>query len=34
VITTGGEGEGEKVNLKVCVAGELKPGLQRERQEH
>jgi hypothetical protein len=29
---TGGEGEEvEKVNLKICLAGELNPGLQRER---
>jgi hypothetical protein len=29
---TGGEGEeGEKVNLKICLARELNPGLQRER---
>jgi hypothetical protein len=28
VIVTGGEGEeGEKVNLKICLAGELNPGL-------
>ena len=34
-IATGGEEEeGEKVNLKICLAGELNPGLQRERQEH
>ena len=26
--------EGEKVRLKNCLAGELNPGLQRERQEH
>ena len=35
VIATGGEGEeGEKVNLKTCLAGESNPGLQRERREH
>ena len=35
VIATGGEGEqGEKVNLKICLAVELNPGLQRERREH
>ena len=29
VIVTGGEGkEGEKVNLKICLARELNPGLQ------
>ena len=34
MILTGGEGEvGEKVNLKICLAGELNPGLQRERQD-
>ena len=34
LIGTGGEGEeGEKVNLKICLAGELNPGLQRERRE-
>ena len=32
MIATGGEGE--KVNLKNCLAGELNPGLQREKQEH
>ena len=32
MIVTGGEGEeGEKVNLKICLAGELNPGLQCER---
>ena len=31
MIATGGEGEeGEKVNLKICLAGELNPGLQKE----
>ena len=35
VIATGGEGEeGEKVDLKICLAGELNSGLQRERREH
>jgi hypothetical protein len=35
VIATGGEAEeGEKVNLKIGLAGKLNPGLQRERQEH
>ena len=35
VIMTGGEGEeGEKVNLKYCLARELNPGLQYERREH
>ena len=35
VIATAGEGEeGEKGNLKICLAGELNLGLQRERQEH
>ena len=35
MIATGGEGEeGEKVSLKICLAGELNPGLQRERREH
>ena len=35
MIVTGGEGEeGEKVNLKISLAGELNLGLQRERQEH
>jgi hypothetical protein len=35
VIATGGEGEaGEKVNLKICLVGELNPGLQHERREH
>ena len=35
MISTGGEGEErEKVNLKIFQAGELNPGLQRERQEH
>ena len=34
MIATGGEGEeGEKVNLKICLARELNPGLQRERPE-
>ena len=34
LIVTGGEGEeGEKVNLKIYLAGELNLGLQRERQE-
>ena len=34
MISTGGEGEeGEKVNLKICLARELNPGLQRERRE-
>ena len=34
-MATGGEGEeGEKGNLKICLAGELNPGLQRERREH
>ena len=27
-------GEGEKVNLMICLARELNPGLQRERREH
>ena len=35
VIATGGEGEegeeGEKVDLKICLSGELNPSLQRER---
>ena len=32
MIATGGEGEeGEKVNLKICLAGELDPGLQYEK---
>ena len=32
MIATGGEGEeGEKVNMKICLARELNPGLQRER---
>ena len=31
VITTGGEGE--KVNLKICLAGELKLGLKRKRRK-
>jgi hypothetical protein len=32
---TGEEGEeGEKVNLKICLARELNPGLLRERREH
>ena len=35
VNVTGGEGEeGEKVNLKICLAGELNLGLQHEKQEH
>ena len=35
MIGTGGEGEErEKVILKICPAGELNPGLQRERPEH
>ena len=35
MIATGGEGdEGEKVNLKICIAEELNPGLQRERRDH
>ena len=35
VIATGGEGEeGEKVNLKSCLARDLNPSLQHERQEH
>ena len=35
VIATGGEEEeGEKVGLKICLAGELDPGLQRDRREH
>ena len=35
VIATGGEGEeGEIVKVKICLAGELNPGLQRERREH
>ena len=34
MIATGGEGEeGEKVNLKISLAGELNPGLQLERRE-
>ena len=34
MIATGGEGEeGEKVDLKICLARELNPGLQRERRE-
>ena len=34
-VATGGEGEeGEKADLKVCLAGELNPGLQHERREH
>ena len=33
MIATGGEGEeGEKVNLKICLAGELNLSLQRERE--
>ena len=32
MIATDREGEeGEKVNLKICLAGELNPGLQCER---
>ena len=32
MIATGGEGkEGEKVDLKICPARVLNPGLQRER---
>ena len=35
MIGTVGEGEeGEKVSLKICLAGELNPGLQHERREH
>ena len=34
VLVIGTGGEGEKVNLKNCLAGELNPGLQRERREH
>jgi hypothetical protein len=35
VIATGGEGEeGEKDSLKICLAGELNLGLQREKREH
>jgi hypothetical protein len=31
VIATGGEGEeGEKVNLKICLARELNPGVKGE----
>ena len=31
MIATGGEGkDGEKVNLKICLAGELNPDLQHE----
>ena len=31
MIATGGEGEeGENVNLKICLAGEMNLGLQRE----
>ena len=33
VIAAGGE-EGEKVDLKICLARELNLGLQRERREH
>ena len=33
VIATGGE-EGEQVDLKICLAGELNLGLQHERREH
>ena len=32
-MTGGEEDEGEKVNLKICLAGELNPGLQLERRE-
>jgi hypothetical protein len=35
VIAAGGEGyEGKKVNLKISIAWELNPDLQRERREH
>ena len=35
MIPTGEEGEGgENVILKICLAGELNSGLQRERREH
>jgi hypothetical protein len=35
VIAKGGEGEeGEKVDLKIYLAGELNPGVQRKRREH
>jgi hypothetical protein len=35
VIATGGEGEeGEKIDLKICLARELNLGLQHERREH
>ena len=35
MIGTGEEGEEEeKVNLKICLAGELNLGLQHERWEH
>jgi len=35
VIGEGDKGEeGEKVDKKICLAGELNPGLQRERREH
>ena len=35
MIATGGEGEeGEKVDLKICLARELNLGLQHERGEH
>ena len=35
MIATGGEGEeGEKVNLKICLAGELNPGLKGNRTDH
>ena len=35
MIATGGGGEeGEKVNLKICLAGELNLGLQSERRKH
>jgi hypothetical protein len=33
VISTGGE-EGKKVNLKICLAEELNPGLQHESTDH
>ena len=35
MIATEEEGEeGEKVHLKICLAGELNPGLQCERRKH
>ena len=35
LISTGGEEEeGEKVDLKICLVGELNPGLQCERRKH